>query len=130
MGVNPLTPYAAIAALGALLLLQTQCHRAERAEQRRDDAITDADSFRRQAELNSATGRAAQRAQAAELRATIEAKEAAHAVSVAPGGDEPLPSAVLELWSSGIDRLRGGQAAAAPDGAGSASVEGGVPQAR
>jgi len=75
-----------------------------------------------QAGLNTSASQAVEAAQSRALTITVKASELSHAVSVAPGGPEPVPSSVLELWRAGIGELRD-EAAASHGAPGSSSPD-------
>lgn len=105
-------------------------HDRDRARQEAAEARSAERAAQAQADLNATASEAVEAAQGRSLSITVRAQELGHAVSVAPGGDAVVPSAVLELWRSGIEQLRDEAAAhAGADGPGGGDAAGAVPEA-
>jgi hypothetical protein len=92
--------------MGLLLILQTQCHRAEEAERERDAARNNTVVATAQGDLNQSAAEAVQAAQTREVSITVQAERYADAVAAAPGGDGVVPPGVLDSWRAGIESFR------------------------
>lgn len=108
MSLRTFWPAGLVAFVAALLLLLQLAWRAEEQAKAKAEAaearVASADG---QGQLERAAGGAVEAARAREVVVSIRAKEAAHEIAEAAGGDATLASGVLDRWAAAVDGLRG-----------------------
>lgn len=93
-----------------LLLLQSSWNARDRARRTAVVAQAREAAAVKQGAVAAAASGAALTAQTHELTVTIKAREAAHDIAEAQGGDAPVSAHVMAGWADAIDGLRNGPA--------------------